>query len=111
MFTFSFHIKTLWIISNILGENLSFRDTFLENGYMNNLLSVIEKFQNSTKILNGVLWAISNILRGEPYPKWKDISAVLPLLKRVISNPQPIDLMVRALSSITCISGIFSQLL
>jgi hypothetical protein len=61
--------QAVWGIGNIAGDCPKFRDEVLKKGGLLVLIKVIENTNNKSLISNGA-WAISNLCRGVPSPKF-----------------------------------------
>ena len=61
--------QAIWSIGNIAGDCSHYRDIILRSGAMSKLADIVMHSTNNTLIMNGV-WAISNLCRGVPTPKF-----------------------------------------
>jgi len=102
--------KALWAAANITGDNLDFRDIFLEKGCMDILLEVLKKFEGSYNVLKSASWTLSNLTRGKPYPEWDYVSKAIPFLSQIIKEVQSPEIVSHALWSVAYLSGIINLL-
>jgi hypothetical protein len=58
----------LWSLSNILGENTSYREIFYSYNVLPLAFEAIERFRMYPKIARVAAWLFSNAMRGPPYP-------------------------------------------
>ena len=75
--------QAVWALGNIAGDSPTFRDYVIQTHGVAGLLSV---FRNDAKIsmIRNATWSLSNLCRGKPQPKFEQISAVLPMLAKLI---------------------------
>lgn len=61
--------QAIWAIGNIASDCVFYRDTIIRSGGLLNLVDVIQK-TNDDSILKHGSWALSNLCRGNPLPKY-----------------------------------------
>ena len=71
----NFHVQenVIWILSNICGESLVYRDQVLKYGIADKIDKFLGKFEGPESIIVCMAWFISNLCRGEPYPAFNDV--------------------------------------
>ena len=76
--------QCIWALGNIAGDCPQMRDLVLENHIMYPLLTNINAELDSTfpkvSIIRNATWALSNLCRGRPAPKWNEVVVALPTL-------------------------------
>ena len=65
--------QACWVIGNIAGDQVSFRDYVLQNGGMDHILNLLET-ENKTNVIKIATWTMSNLCRGSPLPPFNDVS-------------------------------------
>eukprot|EP01017_Pseudomicrothorax_dubius_P028957 TRINITY_DN3487_c0_g2_i2.p1 TRINITY_DN3487_c0_g2~~TRINITY_DN3487_c0_g2_i2.p1 ORF type:complete len:363 (+),score=36.37 TRINITY_DN3487_c0_g2_i2:70-1158(+) len=89
----------LWALTNIIGEDSSYRDEIITDKYFMKL--VYNMIENCEKLNLGlqktICWLVSNICRGKPYPLRQDVYMFLPHVARLLlivkDKTQFVDLM------------------
>jgi len=89
--SFSVQENALWILSNISGESIVYRNDMLKLGIVDVLDKLLIKFEGPEDTIVCVSWLISNLCRGEPYPRFNEISTLLPYIEHIIKNHDNID--------------------
>jgi len=83
--------NAVFSLGNIAGENDEFRDKLLDRGVFPEVVKMIEILLDQPfppSALQNATWALSNLYRPHiSYPKLELVSPALPLLKRLLSNP------------------------
>jgi hypothetical protein len=64
--------EAVWAISNISTDCREFRDTVIAAGGLIKLVDVVKKYSAKT-LVNMCCWALSNLCRGHPLPKYEDV--------------------------------------
>ncbi len=67
---------------------------------------MLDRFPNVNSIVQNTIWAISNLIRGKPFPDWEKVKPALPVLARHISEVFSPDVLSDALWTVSYISGI-----
>ena len=67
--------NAVWIVANIAGETLEFRDFLLESGIVEKMECLVPSLKNYTALATQVAWLISNLVRGKPYPNFEKVIA------------------------------------
>lgn len=62
------------------------RDNIIRNGGIVNLVGVIERNMQENNIVKHGAWALSNLCRGNPLPKYENIKEAIPLLCSLIAK-------------------------
>eukprot|EP01126_Amoeba_proteus_P015837 TRINITY_DN1718_c0_g1_i1.p1 TRINITY_DN1718_c0_g1~~TRINITY_DN1718_c0_g1_i1.p1 ORF type:complete len:406 (-),score=73.73 TRINITY_DN1718_c0_g1_i1:270-1487(-) len=75
--------QAVWALGNIAGDSPSCRDYVLSQGVLETLLLNIEH-SHKLGMLRNATWALSNLCRGKPQPKWNLVSPALPILSRLL---------------------------
>jgi len=89
--------QAAWCLGNIAGDSPSLRDAVLSTGALNSLLKNIfvaatpdkdgSYAPGSKSMLRNATWALSNFCRGKPQPELSLVAAAIPVLVRLLSNP------------------------
>jgi len=72
---------------------------------MKRLLGMLERFPTVDSIVQNTIWAISNLIRGKPFPDWEKVKPALPVLQKHISEVFSHDVLSDALWTVSYISG------
>lgn len=72
-------------MGNIGGDSVRFRDAILQKKGMEGLIKLAEKSTQKT-ILRRAAWAISNLCRGTPLPKFDLIKNGIAILAKTIMS-------------------------
>ena len=77
--------QALWGIGNIAGDCSKFRDQLLSEGGHECVIRIAE---NSKKVavIRQAMWALSNLCRGSPQPKYEIIKPAIPVLCRAVTS-------------------------
>jgi importin subunit alpha-1 len=79
--------QAVWALGNIAGDSPECRDYVINEGILVQLLQLLSKSVKMSMIRNAV-WCLSNLCRGKtPPPEFSKVSAALPLLARLLFNP------------------------
>jgi len=82
--------QAIWAIGNISSDCVFYRDTIIKAGGLLNLVEIVERTSDETLIKHGC-WALSNLCRGSPLPKYEQIKTAIPVLCRAIANSRLVD--------------------
>lgn len=82
--------QAIWAIGNISSDCIFYRDTIIRAGGLHNLVEVVDKTQEETLIKHGC-WALSNLCRGSPLPKYDFVKSAIPVLCRTIATGRLTD--------------------
>jgi len=66
--------NALWILANLAGESLTFRDDILKRGVVEKLEYLLNTNPGPASTNSTVVWLMSNLCRGKPYPNFPDVS-------------------------------------
>jgi hypothetical protein len=80
---FRLNEQAIWAIGNIGGDSIKFRDLIIQKGGLAALIKLAEKSSNKN-IIKRAAWAISNLCRGTPLPKFDAIKFAIPTLAKII---------------------------
>jgi hypothetical protein len=75
--------QAIWGIGNIAGDCVKFRDLILTKGGLNLLIKVCENSSNKNVIRQSA-WAMSNLCRGSPAPKYELIKLGISTIAKII---------------------------
>jgi len=87
--------QAIWAIGNISGDSSEFRDIILSYGGLHPLINVIRraKEEKDDGIVKQGIWALSNLCRGKPEPKLKDIKDAMPTFSRAIQEEYDLEVL------------------
>lgn len=77
--------QSIWALGNIAGDSPDCRDYVLNNGVLPPLIQIITQAPKIS-ILRNATWALSNLCRGKPIPKFEQVSPALPVLSQLLFN-------------------------
>lgn len=77
--------QAIWAIGNISSDCVFYRDTIIRAGGLVNLVEVVNKTTDETLIKHGC-WALSNLCRGSPLPKYDFVKSAIPVLCKAIAD-------------------------
>ncbi|KAJ5071892.1 importin subunit alpha-4 [Anaeramoeba ignava] len=81
--------QSIWAIGNIAGDSAGYRDQLLDLNVIPKMIQLFQKC-SSIEVKRTILWALSNLCRGQPKPQFSKIQQILPILKEVLeSNDLP----------------------
>lgn len=83
--------QAIWAVGNISSDCVAYRDNIIRNGGITNLVEVIQKNLNDPNIIKHGAWALSNLCRGNPLPKYENIKEAIPLLCMLIAKEYIVD--------------------
>ena len=78
--------QAIWAIGNIASDCVAYRDNIIRNGGILNLVNVVQKNMHEPNIIKHGAWALSNLCRGNPLPKYENIKDAIPLLCHLIAK-------------------------
>lgn len=84
--------QAAWALGNVGGDVSHCRDLILKHGGMDLLIKCFETATRPSTVKNSS-WAISNLCRGKPNPKYELISKALPTLAKVLASSQDVELL------------------
>lgn len=62
--------QAIWAIGNISSDSVVYRDNILKAGGLNSLIHIVDNPQTDDLLVKHGCWAISNLCRGSPLPKF-----------------------------------------
>lgn len=77
--------QAIWAIGNISSDCVFYRDTIIRAGGLINLVEVTKKITDET-LIKHCCWALSNLCRGSPLPKYENIRHAIPVLCQAIAK-------------------------
>lgn len=77
--------QAIWALANIAADSSKYRDRILSFGAIEPLIKIIETSDNKNLIRNGV-WALTNLVRGYPPPKYELTKTSLPIIAKVLQS-------------------------
>lgn len=75
--------QAVWAIGNVASDSVGSRDKIINQGGVQNIIQVIESARNDYIFVNSI-WALSNLCRGSPRPKYKSIRNAISLLGGIL---------------------------
>jgi hypothetical protein len=82
--------QAIWAIGNISSDCVFYRDNIIRAGGLINLVQVMEKLTDEA-LIKHCCWALSNLCRGSPLPKYDLIKLAIPVLCRAIASGKLTD--------------------
>ncbi|KAL0219419.1 hypothetical protein P9112_005072 [Eukaryota sp. TZLM1-RC] len=81
--------QCIWALGNIAGEGHDARNYILNSGAMGVVVQTVEQaiHEGNKSILKNIVWALANLCRAKPLPEPHLIQPAIPLLVRLLSNP------------------------
>jgi hypothetical protein len=73
----------VWALGNIAGDSTKYRDILLLKGAMPAFIKLAERSKQKC-IIKRTAWAISNLCRGSPLPKYEAVRQGIATLARII---------------------------
>jgi len=77
--------QAIWALGNIASDNIFNRDSIIRSGGLNNLVEVYYRLEDDT-LIEYCCWAISNLCRGSPLPKYSQVTEAIPVLCKAIAT-------------------------
>jgi importin subunit alpha-1 len=81
----------VWALGNIAGDCIQTRDTVLHNGGLQQLLALFQMGNMKASMARNAVWAISNMCRGKPQPKWELVAPAMNVLAYLLNVHQSDD--------------------
>lgn len=95
--------QAIWALGNIAGDCALYRDMILKCGGLDPLIAVLHKTTNKTTIKHGT-WAVSNLCRGRPLPKFEFVKNSIPVLGKVIQESTDTEVLTDAAWALSYLS-------
>lgn len=84
--------KAIWAIGNIASDCIFYRDSITRSGGVANLVQLLSNIpKNSLRIEKHGCWALSNLCRGNPLPRYNNVESAIPVLCRYIQSEKIVD--------------------
>ena len=81
--------KVTWAIGNIASDCTFYRDSIIRAGGLANLVQLLSNPpKNSFGIEKHGCWALSNLCRGSPLPRYNNVESAIPVLCRYIQSEE-----------------------
>lgn len=77
--------QAIWAIGNIASDCIYYRDQILRAGGLHNLATVVKQLNDDT-LIKHCCWALSNLCRGTPLPKYDAVHEAIPILCKAIAH-------------------------
>ena len=79
--------QAVWALGNIAGDTTSTRDSVLAAGTLAPLLGILEDNLCPLLMQRNATWALSNLCRAKPRPRFATLAPALPVLAQLIHSP------------------------
>jgi importin subunit alpha-1 len=76
--------QVIWGVGNIAGDSYLTRDSVLQSGALNKIAEILDQAQPGTSFTRNEAWALSNLCRGRPPPKYELLRRAIPTLIKVL---------------------------
>jgi len=76
--------QAIWAIGNIAGDCAAYRDMILKCGGLDPLVNILSTSSSFNTIKHGS-WALSNLCRGRPIPKFELVSNSIPVFAQILN--------------------------
>ena len=76
--------QAIWGIGNIAGDNHLTRDCVINSGALEKISSLLKQATPQTSFMRNASWALSNLCRGRPQPKYEKVRVAIPTLIKVL---------------------------
>jgi len=87
--------QAIWALGNIGGDNAEFRDYILKSNVLAPLIEIVDKSGDEKVIKHGI-WALSNLARGSPLPKFELVKSTIPIFSKVLQETDDLQTLVDA---------------
>lgn len=77
--------QAIWAIGNISSDCVFYRDTIIRAGGLVNLVDATKRLSDEA-LIKHCCWALSNLCRGNPLPKYDSIKYAIPILCAAIAQ-------------------------
>ena len=77
--------QAIWALGNIASDCIFYRDTIIRHGGLRNLVAVVKNITDDS-LIKHCCWALSNLCRGTPLPKYDAVQEAIPILCRAVAN-------------------------
>lgn len=77
--------QAIWAVGNIAADDPKYRDHLISLGAVAKILRYLEEKRTSSQIVTAV-WALSNLARGQPPPKYDSVKHVVPCIAEALRS-------------------------
>jgi len=84
--------QVIWGIGNIAGDSPMTRDSVLNSGALEKIAVVLDQAVPGSSFLRNASWALSNLCRGRPQPKYDLVRRAIPTLIKVLVENEKEDI-------------------
>jgi importin subunit alpha-1 len=78
--------QAIWAVGNIASDSVYHRNSLIASEGVENLVRVIQANMMQENIVKHGAWALSNLCRGTPLPKYENVKLAIPLLCYLIAE-------------------------
>lgn len=93
--------QAAWLAANITGDSAALRDTVLQTAGLERLLKVMGN-NPPQSVAKVTIWAVSNLCRGKPAPKYERVRPALPFLAAMILGLEDTNTLKECLWAVSC---------
>jgi len=88
--------QAIWAIGNIAGDCASYRDLILKGGGLDSLVAILSNTKVQNTIKHGT-WALSNLCRSQPLPRFELVTNAIPILGQIIKTQSDSEILTDAI--------------
>jgi len=78
--------KSLWVLGNILANNIEMRDKLLTTSLLETLYQIFYSIEIPKQLIDSAIWVFSNLTQGKPSPPLDKFTRFFPLLKSLLKS-------------------------